>query len=266
VYVVHWNAPDWVRATTDAFLASTVPVHVTVVDNGPPGALPSFGPEVRTVESGANLGYAGGANVGIADWLSGDAPFAVVACHDVVLPPDALERLLAAIEARPGYGVLAPEPGDGVAGGPVLAPGDAVGDVDEVGWASGTCLLLRRACVEQIGPFDADFGSYVEDVDFCRRARDAGWEVGVLRGVAAGGRGSVEPGFRSQMYVNQVRMRAKHDGAAAAARMTAAFPLLAVADASRWVTRRDPALLRRAGGRLRAVPKAIGLVWRRARA
>ena len=35
VYIVHWNAPEWVASTCASFLDSTVPVSVTVVDNGP---------------------------------------------------------------------------------------------------------------------------------------------------------------------------------------------------------------------------------------
>src|SRR5262249_18281210 len=46
-----------------------------------------------------------------------------------------------------------------------------------VPWATGCCLLIRRACLEQLGGFDEDFFLYSEDVDLCRRAREAGWSV-----------------------------------------------------------------------------------------
>ncbi len=51
---------------------------------------------------------------------------------------------------------------------------DEAGPVD---WATGCCLLVRRACWEQLGGFDRDFFLYYEDVDLCRRARTAGWTV-----------------------------------------------------------------------------------------
>jgi len=46
-----------------------------------------------------------------------------------------------------------------------------------VPWVTGCCLLINRECLEQIGGFDEDFFLYYEDVDFCRRARKAGWSV-----------------------------------------------------------------------------------------
>jgi GT2 family glycosyltransferase len=49
--------------------------------------------------------------------------------------------------------------------------------LSQVSWTTGCCLLVRRACVEALGGFDPAFFLYYEDVDFCRRARAAGWSV-----------------------------------------------------------------------------------------
>ena len=46
-----------------------------------------------------------------------------------------------------------------------------------VPWVTGSCLLVRRACMRQLGGFDEDYFLYYEDVDLCRRARAAGWSV-----------------------------------------------------------------------------------------
>jgi GT2 family glycosyltransferase len=46
-----------------------------------------------------------------------------------------------------------------------------------VPWATGCCLLVRRACLEDVGGFDEDYFLYYEDVDLCRRARARGWSV-----------------------------------------------------------------------------------------
>jgi GT2 family glycosyltransferase len=46
-----------------------------------------------------------------------------------------------------------------------------------VEWATGGCLLVRRACLEQLGGLDESFFLYYEDADFCRRAAAAGWGV-----------------------------------------------------------------------------------------
>lgn len=47
----------------------------------------------------------------------------------------------------------------------------------EVHWARGALLVLRRAMLDHIGGFDERFFVFFEEVDLCRRARDAGWSV-----------------------------------------------------------------------------------------
>lgn len=50
----------------------------------------------------------------------------------------------------------------------------------EVDWVSGSCLLTKREVFEKIGPLDELFFMYVEDVDFCYRAKNAGFLVHYL--------------------------------------------------------------------------------------
>jgi GT2 family glycosyltransferase len=47
----------------------------------------------------------------------------------------------------------------------------------QVGWATGCCLLIRRACLEDLGGLDEDYFLYYEDVDLCGRARARGCSV-----------------------------------------------------------------------------------------
>ena len=47
----------------------------------------------------------------------------------------------------------------------------------KVDWVTGCCLLVRRACWDDLGGFDPDFFLYYEDVDLCRRAAERGWSV-----------------------------------------------------------------------------------------
>ena len=47
----------------------------------------------------------------------------------------------------------------------------------DVDWVCGSFLLMRRACLEQVGPLDERFFIYDEDVDWCHRAWAAGWKV-----------------------------------------------------------------------------------------
>ena len=51
------------------------------------------------------------------------------------------------------------------------------GEVREVDWAQSAALLVRREAAEQIGWFDPAFFVYSDEVDFCKRLRDAGWHT-----------------------------------------------------------------------------------------
>ena len=50
----------------------------------------------------------------------------------------------------------------------------------ECDWITGCYYLVRRAVLDEIGLFDPRFFLYCEEVDHCRRARDAGWTVAYL--------------------------------------------------------------------------------------
>jgi N-acetylglucosaminyl-diphospho-decaprenol L-rhamnosyltransferase len=51
-----------------------------------------------------------------------------------------------------------------------------------VDWVSGAAMAVRREAWAQVGPFDESYGFYGQDLDFCLRLRDAGFEVRVVRG------------------------------------------------------------------------------------
>ncbi|HEV2775200.1 MAG TPA: glycosyltransferase family 2 protein [Solirubrobacteraceae bacterium] len=59
------------------------------------------------------------------------------------------------------------------------------GGVREVDWAQSAALLVRRDAAEQIGWFDPAFFVYSDEVDFCKRLRDAGWRTLYVPGAAA---------------------------------------------------------------------------------
>jgi N-acetylglucosaminyl-diphospho-decaprenol L-rhamnosyltransferase len=199
--IVHWNQPERCAATIERFQHQGVPVETIVVDNGSePTRLARLREMVATspcavelIELGRNTGFGPGANAGLRHWLDqGSGEWAVVAPHDALPDDRTVERLIEAAEARPRAGLACADVGDGhlpvvdryFGGMTVEAPASTPGH----GWVAvdyphGTLLLARRACVDEIGLFDERYFAYCEEADLGLRARAAGWEVGLVRGV-----------------------------------------------------------------------------------
>lgn len=216
VYVIHYNAPAWCLETVRSLQRSDCAVDVTVVNNG--GDL--SGLPARVVEMPGNVGYTGAANWAIAD--RPDCPFLVVTSHDLDVRTETLSALLAAAEAHPGAGIL---------GADVGWRGDTLFGTDEGvewrDWTSGSCLLLRRRCLEEIGGFDERLHSYGDDVDLATRAIAAGWGVGRVTAAPADHRGTAVGDARRERLImaNRVLLARKHGSLWRAVR-TASFGLL----------------------------------------
>ena len=60
---------------------------------------------------------------------------------------------------------------------PVPLAGGQDGEAQEVDWVVGAALLARRAVIDRIGGFDEGYFMYSEELDWCRRAKQAGWQI-----------------------------------------------------------------------------------------
>jgi GT2 family glycosyltransferase len=211
VYVIHWNAPRWCESAVASVEAAGT--DVTVIHNG--GARPEV--HCRVIDHPENGGYTAGANIALREFLGGSAAWCVVASHDLHVESDAFTRMLS--DAQPGVGIV----------GPTFVDHHAVND-DGI---SGACMMISRDCAERIGEFDERYGSYLEDVDYCMRARDAGFAL-VRSAAIAWTLGSRSTTARRRVFTNQVLLLAKRDGRRAAAR--------------RWVTHLKEAAYRATHG------------------
>ena len=80
--------------------------------------------------------------------------------------------------------------------------------VQEVDWIVGACMMVKRKVVDSIGFFDEDYFLFVEDTDFCYRARKAGYSIYfVPHGVATHERGvSMRKSFVVSKYSHNISM------------------------------------------------------------
>ncbi len=198
VVVVHWNQPDRCATTLERLAHQGVPVLAIVVDNGSsPTALARLREVVAAspvatelVELGANTGFGPAANTGLRRWLARpQGTWGVVVPHDALPDDDTLKLLIAAAEDQPRAGLACADVGDGHIPvhdpyfGGMTIPGGGRGGWEDVDYPHGTLMAVRRVCAEDIGLFDERYFAYCEEADLGARARRAGWQVGLVRGV-----------------------------------------------------------------------------------
>ncbi len=205
VVVLDWNGGALtLRCLESVYASRSVVPEVVLVDNASrapvlDAAKQQF-PALTTIRNPTNLGYAGGNNIGIRHLLERGVEAVLVLNNDAQLAPEALATMLAAAReageiAAVGGLILEPRmPGQRdriwMAWGRVTwrqslvgLPGRGEPDGPrwrgrrDAEWVSGAALLLTRRGLERVGLFDEEFFAYLEEVDWCARARAAGLRV-----------------------------------------------------------------------------------------
>ena len=182
---------------------------IQVVDNGSRDdtvarvrAIAASDPRVRIMALPGNPGFAAGCNAGAA---AVDADWLLFVNPDLELPVDGLPRLLAHATRLPRLGALGADLRDSEgrrdpaarrhdlslsrmlgAGGAREGLSVAVDEaraVQPVEACSGALMLVARDAFTAVAGFDAGYRLHVEDLDFCRRLREAGFAVAVANDV-----------------------------------------------------------------------------------
>jgi len=262
--VVHWRAPEWCAETVRSLKNSRgIDVRVVVVDNSAaddPYREVGCGEIVLRRE---NDGYSGGANAGLRWWLGAEncasEQHVVVACHDAVVDPTTLAALVSTIEQLPDLGVA----GIGGGGERAVSPEGESWTVTPCPWVSGSLLLIRRQTLGSVGLFDARLSSYVEDVDFCFRAWDAGWKVAAVDDVRVKWHGwSGSDTARRLMLRNWLLLAWKRRGLAAFLVILAVeCPPLLRSGVSRLLPWRSRARRRESGDRFKVLWAGVREGW-----
>ncbi|MFP4346594.1 MAG: glycosyltransferase family 2 protein [Anaerolineales bacterium] len=211
VIIVSWNVRELLKRALHSVTRSwdgRPGLEIIVVDNassdGTPTMVQRDFPEVTLIASPENRGYGAGNNQGIA---AARGEYLLVLNPDVEMVGEALPRLVDFAAAHPKVGLVAPRlltPQGEVQSSrrrfptlPVLflestwlqgllprrslrnyyAKDMSGASTQTLDWVQGAAMLVRRSVIEEVGGFDEAFFMYSEELDWCRRIKEAGWEI-----------------------------------------------------------------------------------------
>ena len=204
IVILNWNGyKDTVEGVESLQQISYPNFEILIVDNGSTDnseeKLKRKFPDLKILQAGSNLGYAGGNNVGIRFALSQCAELILILNNDVVVDEEFLNNLVSELESNKHYGLAGPcsyyldkpnivwangvsinidnythTPFSLLGSNRGLNPTEKTKVVDGI---TGNCMLVRRKVFKDIGLFDERFYLLHEESDFCLRARKAGWKI-----------------------------------------------------------------------------------------
>ncbi len=213
IIIVSWNVCELLRACLQSIYANAgeLDLQVIVVDSASSdetvGMVAAEFPQTLLLPQTKNVGFPRGNNIGLAR-ATGDYIFFLNPDTEII--GDALQTMVAYLQAHPAVGMLGPEllNSDGSHQSsrrrfPTLltaifestwlqpyAPRKLLShyyvedvrddEIAAVDWISGAAMMTRRAVIEQTGGMDASYFMYSEELDYCRRIKDVGWEITYL--------------------------------------------------------------------------------------
>ena len=205
IIILNWNGYEDTKICLQHLKQLDYPNYeVILVDNGSTDGskkrLETEFPEYTLLSTGANLGYAGGNNVGIRYALRKGFAYFFLLNNDTITTKDALLHLIDFAEKTPLAGIIGPKvlqfedrsTIDHMGGYwssshlnylpfGLQKPHTYCKDPVELDYISGCSLLVKKAVIEEVGLLDERFFLLWEESDLCQRAKKAGfslWAIG----------------------------------------------------------------------------------------
>lgn len=205
IIVLNWNnEKDTLQCLGSLAFLDYPDYKIILVDNGStdgsPEKIKNKFPLVELIINQENLGFARGNNIGIEEAVKDHSDYVLLINNDTTVEPDFLKILVTSMELDKSVGIASPKimfysqpQRIWFIGGQYLPflkkPFHRFyGQIDqgqvkekvEIDWVSGCCMLIRKQVFEEIGKLDTDYFHYLEDVDFCMRAKHQGFKIVVV--------------------------------------------------------------------------------------
>lgn len=174
---------------------------IIIVDNnskdGSEEILRNKFPQHIVIQSGENLGFSGGNNVGIKYALENGADYILLLNNDTLVEPDFLNPLVEEAEKDKAIGIVAGKINYYYDKNIIWSAGGYISEIKGCGYHYGinevdvgqydkkrevTCLtgclqLIKKEVIKEVGLYDEDYFLYFEDVDYCYRVKKHGFKL-----------------------------------------------------------------------------------------
>lgn len=242
VVILNWNGwRDTVAAVESVQQQRLSPTHVVVVDNASTDdsmtELRSRCSGIELMQSGGNLGFASGNNVGVRWALEQGVDAVWLLNNDAVADSGALEALVKTDRARPDAGLIGTRIYEYARREVLQCWGggwlnlwagrarefDHLVDEAALDYLSGCSLYMTRRGIERAGLLDEGFFMYFEDAELSVRYRRHGLALAVAddarvfhKGGASRKPKRAESSWRTQSLLRILRLHAPHYAVSAA--------------------------------------------------
>jgi GT2 family glycosyltransferase len=190
--VVTYNGSQWIEKCFGSLVNSTIQDHhILAIDNGSTDntleLIRALYPEVKVIESGANLGFGKANNIGILKALEAKAEYVFLLNQDAWIEHNTIEDLIKISKINPEYGILSPIQND--ARGNIekqfstylsKAKLNVQKQILEVPFVNAASWLIPVTCIKKVGLFDSLFYHYGEDENYCHRAHYYKFKIGII--------------------------------------------------------------------------------------
>ena len=228
IIILNWNGLEDTIECLESLKKITYPNYeVIIVDNGSEGndaqvLRQRFGDFIHLIENDKNYGFAEGNNIGMRYAFQNLNPeYLLLLNNDTVVSPHFLTELVEVAKNDGDIGIVGPkicyyhEPQTiNSAGGVLLrriGQPFAIGlhrtdngryDIlKEVDFIAGCALLIGTKVINRIGLLDPDYFAYAEDLDWCVRAKKAGYRIMFVPRAKIWHKGSSTLGLMSPAYM-----------------------------------------------------------------
>lgn len=205
IVILNWNGLEDTVECLESLKKVTYPNYqLILVDNGSEGddvrvLRERFGDYIHLIENDRNYGFAEGSNIGMRYALTYFNPdYVLLLNNDTVVDPGFLTGLVRAAESDSRIGIIGPVVYDYYRPAVIRKTGagqrivwwrgaavsmlsdrqaDECGSIREADSIEGSCMLVRREVLEEVGMLDHEYFTYWEEIDWCVRARRAGYKI-----------------------------------------------------------------------------------------